>query len=97
MLTKWEYNNLIIPKATIYLKTVLCKSILVTYNPHLHYDLESGKLGRDHLIALILYADFANLAKICIHIQTNSVCSCSMLYVHVRFRVLLRIPYRMLL
>lgn len=62
-INKWEYNNLIIPKAKAYLKTALCKSVLITYNPHLHYDIETTKLTRDNLIALMLYTDFAKLSK----------------------------------
>lgn len=87
-ITTWEYNNLIIPKAKTYLKTALCKSILVTFNPHLHYDLDAQKLGRDHLIALILYADFAKLAK-----EFASTFRQIRYDIHVRFRVLFRIPY----
>ena len=59
----YEYNNLIIPKAKQYLKTAVCKTVNIKFNPHLHFDIEAQKLTKDNLIALILYTDFAQLSK----------------------------------
>ena len=54
---------MIVPKAKQYQQTKIIKSIHVKFNPHLHFDVRSGILTRENLIALILYTDFAAISE----------------------------------
>jgi len=59
----WDYHNSILLKAKEYAKTACAKKYAVRFNPHLHFQVTATSLTSTHLVALVLYSDFPDLAE----------------------------------